>query len=149
MDISKDTDSNNNLIKYKRLIRKPCISTLAWSKNNFDSTRGTNHNELEKTCINILSWLDNNSNPSIEKLEELRQLKGSFTDSIESLCLRLSDVKANELRIYKGKVKDNVFYYCENIVSGGWVKYTTTLELPQPVADHQEHLKDNQVPYDE
>ena len=45
-----------------------------------------------------------------------------------------------QIRVLKGKVNDNVFYYCENIVSGGWEKHTTTIELPQPVLEHQEYL---------
>ena len=97
MIIPNDTDSYNNLIKYKRLIRKPCISVLAWSKNNFDSSLMnyyTEHNELEKKVINIMSWLDNNSNPPIEKVNELRQRIGSFKDAVATLCIHLSDTKA-------------------------------------------------------
>ncbi len=140
MNIPNDTDSYNNLIKYKRLIRKPCISVLAFSKNNFNPTFATEHNELEKTVINILSWLDNNSNPPIEKTPELRQKVGSFKDATNTLCTHLPDVKAKELRIFKGKITDNAFYYCDNIERGGWEKHTTTLELPQPVLEHQAYL---------
>ena len=143
MIIPNDTDSYNNLIKYKRLIRKPCISVLAWSKNNFDSSLMnyyTEHNELEKKVINIMSWLDNNSNPPIEKVNELRQRIGSFKDAVNNLCVHLSDVKAKELYEFKGKITDNAFYYCDNIEGGGSVKRTTTLELPQPVLEHQAYL---------
>ena len=41
------------------------------------------------------------------------------------------------------KILENCFSFKENIKY--WVKHTTTLKLKE----HQEHLKDNQVPYDE
>ena len=87
-----------------------------------------------------MSWLDNNSNPPIEKVNELRQRIGSFKDAVNNLCVHLSDVKAKELYEFKGKITDNSFYYCDNIERGGWEKHTTTLELPQPVLEHQAYL---------
>ena len=148
MNIPKDTDSYNSLIKYKRLIRKPCISVLAWSKNNFNSSlmnQYTEHNELEKKVINIMSWLDNNSNPSIEKANEILHRKGSFNDAVNTLCTHLPDIKAKELYEFKGKINENIFYYFDNVTKGGWEKHTTTIDLPQPVLEHQEFLEQNQI----
>ena len=85
--IPNDTDADNRILKYKRMIRK--------------------------SAINILAWLENNPNPTEEQLKKLRELKG--------------------------EINDRIFYYCENIKD--WEKHTTTLELPQPVLEHQEYLK--------
>ena len=119
MIIPKETDADNKIIKFKRMIRK--------------------------CALNIIVWLENNPNPTTdentdEKLNELRQLKGGYSDAIINYCTKLTEEKANEIRVLKGKVNDNVFYYCDNITSGGWEKHTTTLELPQPVLEHQAYL---------
>ncbi len=89
--IPKDTDGDNKILKYKRIIRK--------------------------SAINILAWLENNPNPSEEGIGMLKALQS--------------------------KLKDSIFYYAENIKD--WEKHTTTIELPQPVLDHQAYLKENQV----
>ena len=150
MIIQNNTENINNLTKYKRLIRKPCVSTLAWIKNNSDPILIPYTDKVERSAINILSWLENNPNPitnenTNEKLNELRQLKGSYSEAIINYCTKLTEEKANEIRVLKGKVNDNVFYYCDNITSGGWEKHTTTIELPQPVLEHQEYLDKTSV----
>ena len=84
--IPNDTDSDNRILKYKRMIRK--------------------------SAINILAWLENNPNPTEE---DMLMLKG-----------------------LQGKLKNSIFYYSENIQD--WEKHTTTIDLPQPVSEHQEYL---------
>jgi hypothetical protein len=56
---------------------------------------------IRKSAINILAWLENNPNPDEEKIKELIELKG--------------------------RIKDSIFNYCENIKD--WEKHTTTLPL--------------------
>jgi hypothetical protein len=56
---------------------------------------------IRKCAINILAWLENNPNPDEEKIKELIELKG--------------------------RIKDSIFNYCENIKD--WEKHTTTLPL--------------------
>jgi len=86
MNVPKDIDADNRILKYKRMIRK--------------------------SAINIMAWLENNPNPTEEELKKLRE--------------------------YKGEINDRIFNYCENIQN--WEKHTTTIELPQPVLDHQAYL---------
>jgi len=87
MIIPKETDGDNKIIKYKRMIRK--------------------------CALNIIVWLENNTNPTEEDMIMLKGLQA--------------------------KLKDSIYYYEENIKN--WEKHTTTLELPQPVLEHQEYLK--------
>ena len=54
--IPKDTDSDNKILKYKRIIRK--------------------------SAINILAWLENNPNPSEEGIGMLKALQSKLKDSI-------------------------------------------------------------------
>ena len=42
------------------------------------------------------------------------------------------------LKALQAKLKDSIYYYEENIKN--WEKHTTTLELPQPVLEHQAYL---------
>ena len=58
---------------------------------------------IRKSAINILAWLENNPNPDEEKIKELIELKG--------------------------RIKDSIFNYCENIKD--WEKHTTTLPLDE------------------
>ena len=87
MIIPKETDGDNKIIKYKRMIRK--------------------------CALNIIVWLENNTNPTEEDMIMLKGLQA--------------------------KLKDSIYYYEENIKN--CEKHTTTLELPQPVLEHQEYLK--------
>ncbi len=84
--IPKDTDGDNKILKYKRIIRK--------------------------SAINILAWLQNNPSPSEEDIGMLKALQA--------------------------KLKESIFYYGEHIKD--WEKHTTTIELPQPVLEHQAYL---------
>ncbi len=68
---------DNKIVKYKGMIRKACISTLA--------------------------WLENNPNPTQEKAQELLELRG--------------------------RMKDAIFNYFDNIKD--WEKHTTTLPLDE------------------
>ena len=43
------------------------------------------------------------------------------------------------LKGLQAKLRDSILYYAENIKD--WEKRTTTIELPQPVLEHQEYLK--------
>ena len=54
--IPKDTDGDNKILKYKRIIRK--------------------------SAINILAWLENNPNPSEEDMGMLKALQSKLKDSI-------------------------------------------------------------------
>ena len=54
--IPNDTDADNRILKYKRMIRK--------------------------SAINILAWLENNPSPTEEQLKKLRELKGEINDRI-------------------------------------------------------------------
>ena len=56
-----------------------------------------------KCAINILAWLENNPNPTQEKAKELLELRG--------------------------KIKDAIFNYFDNIKD--WEKHTTTLPLDE------------------
>ena len=56
-----------------------------------------------KCAINILAWLENNPNPTQEKAQELLELRG--------------------------KMKDAIFNYFDNIKD--WEKHTTTLPLDE------------------
>ena len=67
---------------------------------------------IRKCALNIQVWLENNSNPTEEDMVMLKALQA--------------------------KLKDSIYYYEENIKN--WEKHTTTLELPQPVLDHQAYL---------
>ncbi len=84
--IPKDTDGDNKILKYKRIIRK--------------------------SAINILAWLENNPSPSEEDIGMLKALQS--------------------------KLKESIFYYGEHIKD--WEKHTTTIDLPQPVLEHQAYL---------
>ena len=87
MIIPKDTDADNRILKYKRMIRK--------------------------SAINILAWLENNPSPTEEDMIMLKGLQA--------------------------KLKDSIYYYEENIKN--WEKHTTTIDLPQPVLEHQAYLE--------
>ena len=91
MIIPKETDADNRILKYKRMIRK--------------------------CALNIQVWLENNSNPTEEDMIMLKALQA--------------------------KLKDSIYYYEENIKN--WEKHTTTLELPQPVLEHQEYLNKTSI----
>ena len=54
--IPKDTDSDNKILKYKRIIRK--------------------------SAINILAWLENNPSPSEEDIGMLKALQSKLKESI-------------------------------------------------------------------
>ena len=58
---------------------------------------------IRKSAINILAWLENNPNPTQEKAQELLELRG--------------------------KVKEAIFNYFDNIKD--WEKHTTTLPLDE------------------
>ena len=58
---------------------------------------------IRKCAINILAWLENNPNPTQEKAKELLELRG--------------------------KMKDAIFNYFDNIKD--WEKHTTTLPLDE------------------
>ena len=116
-------DNDNKIVKYKGYIRK--------------------------CAINILAWQENNPNPTTEEeLKGLIELKGSLNDSIVNYCVLLSEEKANEIRVLKRKVSENIFSYYENIISGGWEK--RTMVIPTKVQEHQKFLEETQgVPTDD
>ena len=58
---------------------------------------------IRKSAINILAWLENNPNPTQEKAQELLELRG--------------------------RIKDAIFNYFDNIKD--WEKHTTTLPLDE------------------
>ena len=58
---------------------------------------------IRKSAINILAWLENNPNPTQEKAQELLELRG--------------------------KMKDAIFNYFDNIKD--WEKHKTTLPLDE------------------
>ena len=147
MNIPKDTDSYNSLIKYKRLIRKPCISVLAWSKNNFNSSlmnQYTEHNELEKKVINIMSWLDNNSNPSIEKANEILHRKGSFNDAVNTLCTHLPDIKAKELPKKESHPMEDLWNRYMDTKGGQWQAFWSGLSQDEKdyIEVRRQHARD-------
>ena len=72
--------------------------------------------QIRKCAINILAWIENNPNPTEEKVNELRQLKG--------------------------KLNDVVFNFCENIKD--WEKRTTTLPLNEDKLDEQKQFLEEQ-----
>ena len=78
---------------------------------------------VRKCAINILAWLENNPNPTQEKAQELWELRG--------------------------KIKDAIFNYKNNIKD--WEKHTTTLPLDQTkLVEEQKFLEETQgVPADE
>ena len=78
---------------------------------------------IRKCAINILAWLENNPNPTQEKAQELLELRG--------------------------KIKDSIFNYFDNIKD--WEKHTTTLPLDQTkLVEQQKFLEETQgVPADE
>ena len=78
---------------------------------------------VRKSAINILAWLENNPNPTQEKAQELLELRG--------------------------KIKDSIFNYFDNIKD--WEKHTTTLPLDQTkLVEQQKFLEETQgVPADE
>ena len=70
-----------------------------------------------KCAINILAWLENNPNPTQEKAQELLELRG--------------------------KIKDAIFNYFDNIKD--WEKHTTTLPLDESkLFEQQKWLEENQ-----
>ena len=74
---------------------------------------------IRKCAINILAWLENNPNPTQEKAQELLELRG--------------------------KIKDSIFNYFDNIKD--WEKHTTTLPLDQTkLVEQQEFLEEKQFP---
>ena len=74
---------------------------------------------IRKSAINILAWLENNPNPTEEKAQELLELRG--------------------------KMKDAIFNYFDNIK--GWEKHTTTLPLDESrLLEQKKWLEENQYP---
>ena len=74
---------------------------------------------IRKSAINILAWLENNPNPTQEKAQELLELRG--------------------------KMKDAIFNYFDNIKD--WEKHTTTLPLDETrLFEQQQWLEENQHP---
>ena len=74
---------------------------------------------IRKSAINILAWLENNPNPTQEKAQELLELRG--------------------------KMKDAIFNYFDNIQD--WEKHTTTLPLDESkLFEQQKWLEENQHP---
>ncbi len=74
---------------------------------------------IRKSAINILAWLENNPNPTQEKAQELLELRG--------------------------KMKDAIFNYFDNIKD--WEKHTTTLPLDESkLFEQQKWLEENQDP---
>ena len=72
-----------------------------------------------KCAINILAWLENNPNPTQEKAQELLELRG--------------------------KMKDAIFNYFDNIKD--WEKHTTTLPLDESrLLEQKKWLEENQHP---
>jgi len=72
---------------------------------------------IRKSAINILAWLENNPNPTQEKAQELLELRG--------------------------KMKDAIFNYFDNIKD--WEKHTTTLPLDESkLFEQQKWLEENQ-----
>ena len=78
---------------------------------------------VRKSAINILAWLENNPNPTQEKAQELLELRG--------------------------RIKDSIFNYFDNIKD--WEKHTTTLPLDQTkLVEQQKFLEETQgVPTDD
>jgi len=74
---------------------------------------------IRKSAINILAWLENNPNPTEEKAQELLELRG--------------------------KMKDAIFNYFDNIKD--WEKHTTTLPLDESrLLEQKKWLEENQYP---
>ncbi len=74
---------------------------------------------IRKSAINILAWLENNPNPTQEKAQELLELRG--------------------------KMKDAIFNYFDNIKD--WEKHTTTLPLDESkLLEQNKWLEENQHP---
>jgi len=74
---------------------------------------------IRKNAINILAWLENNPNPTQEKAQELLELRG--------------------------KMKDAIFNYFDNIED--WEKHTTTLPLDESkLLEQNKWLEENQHP---
>ena len=74
---------------------------------------------IRKCAINILAWLENNPNPTQEKAKELLELRG--------------------------KMKDAIFNYFDNIKD--WEKHTTTLPLDESrLLEQKKWLEENQHP---
>ena len=72
---------------------------------------------IRKCAINILAWLENNPNPTQEKAQELLELRG--------------------------KMKDAIFNYFDNIKD--WEKHTTTLPLDESrLLEQKKWLEENQ-----
>ena len=72
---------------------------------------------IRKSAINILAWLENNPNPTQEKAQELLELRG--------------------------KIKDAIFNYFDNIKD--WEKHTTTLPLDESrLLEQKKWLEENQ-----
>ena len=72
---------------------------------------------IRKSAINILAWLENNPNPTQEKAQELLELRG--------------------------KMKDAIFNYFDNIKD--WEKHTTTFPLDESrLLEQKKWLEENQ-----
>ena len=72
---------------------------------------------IRKSAINILACLENNPNPTQEKAQELLELRG--------------------------KMKDAIFNYFDNIKD--WEKHTTTLPLDESrLLEQKKWLEENQ-----
>ena len=74
---------------------------------------------IRKSAINILAWLEKNPNPTQEKAQDLLELRG--------------------------KIKDAIFNYFDNIKD--WEKHTTTLPLDESrLLEQKKWLEENQHP---
>ena len=69
--IPKDTDGDNKILKYKRIIRK--------------------------SAINILAWLENNPSPSEEDIGMLKALQSKLKESIFYYGEHIKDWEMNIL----------------------------------------------------
>ena len=73
--------------------------------------------QIRRCCINIMAWQENNPNPTQEKAQELLELRG--------------------------KMKDAIFNYFDNIKD--WEKHTTTLPLDESrLLEQKKWLEENQ-----
>ena len=71
--IPKDTDGDNKILKYKRIIRK--------------------------SAINILAWLENNPNPNEEDIGMLKALQSKLKESIFYYGEHIKDWEKNTTTI--------------------------------------------------
>ena len=72
---------------------------------------------IRKSAINILAWLENNPNPTQEKAQELLE--------------------------YRGRIREAILNYFDNIKD--WEKHTTTLPLDESrLLEQKKWLEENQ-----